>query len=41
MPMEAWHISTILGKPISPIAAVDRLGEDQQELTIEWLRALS
>jgi hypothetical protein len=39
--MEAWHISTILCKPISPIAVVDRLDEDQQELMIEWLRALS
>jgi hypothetical protein len=39
--MEAWHISTILGKPINPIDAVDRLDEDQQELTIEWLRAIS
>ena len=26
---------------ISPIAVVDRLDEDQQELMIEWLRALS
>ena len=41
MPMEAWHISTVLGKPISPITTVNRLDEDQQELTIEWLRPLS
>ncbi len=23
MPMEAWHIFTILGKPVNPVAAVD------------------
>jgi hypothetical protein len=37
MPMEAWHIATVLGEPISPIAAVDHLDKCQQELTIEWL----
>jgi hypothetical protein len=38
--MEVWHISTILGKPVNPITAVDRFDEHQQELVIEWLRAL-
>ena len=41
MPMEALHISAFLGKPISPIATVNRLDKDQQELTIEWLMPLS
>ncbi len=40
MPMEAWHIFTILGKPVNPVAAVDNFDKRQQELVEEWLRAL-
>ncbi len=40
MPMEAWHIFTILGKPVNPVAAVDNVDKRQQELAEEWLRAL-
>ncbi len=37
--MEAWHISTILGKPVNPITAIDYFDKHQQELTVKWLRA--
>jgi hypothetical protein len=40
MPMEAWHIFTILGEPVNPVAAVDDFDKRQQELAEEWLRAL-
>jgi hypothetical protein len=39
--MEAGHMTTSLGKPISPITAVDRFDKHQQEKTIEWLRTFS
>jgi hypothetical protein len=38
--MEAWHIFTILGKLVNPVAAVDDFDKQQQELAEEWLRAL-
>jgi hypothetical protein len=38
--MEAWHIFTILGKSVNPVAAVDDFHKQQQELVEEWLRAL-
>ncbi len=40
MPIEAWRIFTILGKPVNPVAAVDDFDKRQQELAEEWLRAL-
>ncbi len=40
MPVEVWHVPTILSKPIHPIAFVDGLDEHHQELVVKWLRAL-
>jgi hypothetical protein len=37
--MEAWHISTIIGKPVNPITAIDYFDKHQQELMLTWLRA--
>jgi hypothetical protein len=40
MPVEVWHVPTILSKPIHSIVVVEGHDEHHQELAVKWLRAL-